>query len=89
VQDNPNELRRRLTLDFASKVEVLGGTPRAIAKGVGSLVNETGDSHALRALERATHIYLDCLLLQHVNWASRDESVVIQVCVITNFQPKK
>jgi len=34
----------------------VGGTPRAIAKGVGSLENGTSDSHALRASGCATEI---------------------------------
>jgi len=32
------------------------GTLRALAMGVGSLANETGDSYALRASERATRL---------------------------------
>jgi len=70
----------------------MGGTPsgtlRAIAKGLGSLASETGDSYALRASERATQIYLDCLLLQHANRASRDESVIIQFALLRIFSPR-
>jgi len=40
----------------ASRLSKKGGTPLAIAMGVGSLATESGDSHALSASERSTRL---------------------------------